>query len=41
MDYDRILVLDQGKIAEFGSPAELLKKPGSIFRTLAEQDGVA
>jgi ABC-type multidrug transport system fused ATPase/permease subunit len=31
MDYDRILVLDQGKIAEFGTPGELLKKPVCIW----------
>ena len=32
MDSDRILVLDQGNIAEFDSPKKLLqKKDGSIF----------
>jgi ABC-type multidrug transport system fused ATPase/permease subunit len=31
---DRILVLDKGKIVEFDTPEELLKKQGSIFRKL-------
>lgn len=33
LDYDRILVLDSGKVAEFDSPNELLKRD-SIFRGL-------
>jgi len=33
MDYDRILVLDNGKVAEFDCPNELLKRD-SIFRGL-------
>ncbi|XP_065358147.1 ATP-binding cassette sub-family C member Sur [Calliphora vicina] len=34
MDYDRIIVLDQGKIIEDGSPQELKQKPDGIFSTL-------
>ncbi|KAJ7205375.1 P-loop containing nucleoside triphosphate hydrolase protein [Mycena rebaudengoi] len=33
-DYDRILVLDNGRVVENGSPAELLDIPGGIFRRL-------
>eukprot|EP00472_Partenskyella_glossopodia_P011974 CAMPEP_0197515660 /NCGR_PEP_ID=MMETSP1318-20131121/723_1 /TAXON_ID=552666 /ORGANISM="Partenskyella glossopodia, Strain RCC365" /LENGTH=350 /DNA_ID=CAMNT_0043064087 /DNA_START=615 /DNA_END=1667 /DNA_ORIENTATION=- len=35
-NYDRILVLDAGKIAEFGHPEELLKK-GGIFAGLVKE----
>ncbi|KAF1784575.1 P-loop containing nucleoside triphosphate hydrolase [Phytophthora cactorum] len=31
LDYDKILVLKQGHIVEFGSPSELLNKPNSEF----------
>ncbi|KAI8119905.1 ATP-binding cassette sub-family C member Sur, partial [Lucilia cuprina] len=34
MDYDRIIVLEQGKIIEDGSPQELKQKPDGIFSTL-------
>jgi len=27
VDYDKILVLKQGHVAEFGPPSELLRKP--------------
>ncbi|KAJ3302897.1 hypothetical protein HDV03_004469 [Kappamyces sp. JEL0829] len=40
LDYDRILVLDQGKVAEFASPQELLQNPDSIFYSLAKQSGL-
>ncbi|KAJ7805393.1 P-loop containing nucleoside triphosphate hydrolase protein [Mycena olivaceomarginata] len=33
-DYDRILVLDDGHVVENGSPDELLKIPGGMFRRL-------
>jgi ABC-type multidrug transport system fused ATPase/permease subunit len=32
VDSDRILVLDAGTLAEFGSPTALLRTPGSHFR---------
>ncbi|KAI0065635.1 metal resistance protein YCF1 [Artomyces pyxidatus] len=41
MDSDRVLVLDAGTIAEFDSPAELLAKPNSAFRSLAVEAGLA
>ncbi|KAI3621779.1 abc transporter [Moniliophthora roreri] len=37
IDYDRILVLDDGEIAEFGSPRELLQKSGGLFREMCRR----
>ncbi|KAJ3833131.1 P-loop containing nucleoside triphosphate hydrolase protein [Lentinula raphanica] len=37
IDYDRILVLDNGEIAEYGTPAELLKKDGGVFREMCRK----
>mmetsp|Transcript_23475 Transcript_23475/g.79585 ORF Transcript_23475/g.79585 Transcript_23475/m.79585 type:complete len:1371 (+) Transcript_23475:72-4184(+) len=31
LDYDRILVMDKGKLAEDGPPGELLRRPSSLF----------
>ncbi|KAG0361088.1 hypothetical protein BG005_009196 [Podila minutissima] len=39
MDSDKILVLDQGRVAEFDSPKELLQRPGGIFYSLATKSG--
>ncbi|GIX88296.1 multidrug resistance-associated protein 1 [Caerostris darwini] len=36
MDYDRVMVLDQGRVAEFDSPEVLLKDKGSIFYGMAK-----
>jgi ABC-type multidrug transport system fused ATPase/permease subunit len=38
-DYDRIVVLDNGSVAEEGAPVELLRKHDSIFRCMCEQAG--
>lgn len=38
VDFDRILVLDQGRAAEFGRPADLLQREGGIFRGMVEGD---
>lgn len=35
MDADRILVLDQGRVAAFDTPSRLLKENGSLFAELA------
>jgi ABC-type multidrug transport system fused ATPase/permease subunit len=40
LDYDRILVLDAGKVVEFAPPKELLSQPESIFYSLAKASGV-
>lgn len=36
MDYDRILVLDQGEIAEFGTPPDLLQS-GGLFKEMCKR----
>ncbi|KIJ68811.1 hypothetical protein HYDPIDRAFT_81693, partial [Hydnomerulius pinastri MD-312] len=36
MDADRVMVLDAGRIVEFDSPRELLKRDGSMFRALVD-----
>ncbi|KAG0313169.1 hypothetical protein BGZ99_009032 [Dissophora globulifera] len=41
MDSDRIMVLDNGRVAEFDSPAKLLADPTSIFYSLAKESGNA
>lgn len=38
-DFDKILVLDEGTVAEFGSPRELWQKEGSIFRDMCNSSG--
>jgi ATP-binding cassette subfamily C (CFTR/MRP) protein 1 len=35
--YDRILVLDAGRVAEFDSPLALFDKEDSIFRSLCAE----
>ena len=39
IDYDRILVLDDGRIAEFNTPQNLLARPDSIFASLVQEAG--
>ena len=39
IDYDRILVLDQGRVAEFDVPYTLLQKPTSLLRHLVDATG--
>ncbi|KAG0256041.1 hypothetical protein DFQ27_005933 [Actinomortierella ambigua] len=39
MDSDRILVLDQGRVVELDSPANLIAREESVFRQLAAQAG--
>ncbi|CAG8335966.1 unnamed protein product [Penicillium salamii] len=34
VDFDRILVLDGGRVAEFGDPQELMQRPSGIFRAM-------
>ncbi|XP_058058151.1 ATP-binding cassette sub-family C member 4-like [Anopheles bellator] len=39
MDYDRVLVMDAGQAVEFGSPIELLERPGGMFRDIVLATG--
>ena len=41
IDYDRILVLDKGEIAEFDQPKTLYQQEGSIFRSMCDKSGVS
>ena len=38
-DFDRILVLSDGQVAEFGSPRELWERPQGIFRAMCDESG--
>ncbi|XP_039283752.1 multidrug resistance-associated protein 1 isoform X2 [Nilaparvata lugens] len=40
MDSDRVLVLDKGQIAEYSSPAELLKSKTSLFYSMVHDAGL-
>jgi ATP-binding cassette subfamily C (CFTR/MRP) protein 1 len=35
--YDRILVMDAGRIAEFDTPLNLFDQPDSIFQSLCQK----
>ena len=36
LDYDRVLVMGEGKVIEFDTPVALLKKQGGIFRAMCK-----
>ena len=40
MDYDRIMVLDNGVISEFDSPNQLLEDSNSMFHSMAKDAGL-
>jgi ABC-type multidrug transport system fused ATPase/permease subunit len=40
MDYDKILVLDKGAVAEYDTPQHLLQNPQSLFHTLSKEAGL-
>ncbi|KAI4203953.1 MAG: hypothetical protein LQ348_001366 [Seirophora lacunosa] len=39
IDYDKVLVLDKGKLMEYGAPWELISQDGGIFRGMCEMSG--
>ena len=39
IDYDQILVLGDGKVLEYGPPAELLEKEGGVFLSMVNETG--
>eukprot|EP00897_Mesotaenium_endlicherianum_P001433 jgi/Mesen1/1317/ME000013S00812 len=41
IDADKIMVLDHGHLAEFGSPAKLLEKANGIFTSMIDATGAA
>jgi ABC-type multidrug transport system fused ATPase/permease subunit len=40
IDYDRLIVLDKGVIAEFDTPWNLIQKENGIFRHMALKSGM-
>ena len=40
MDYDNVLVMENGRSVEFGPPAELLEDQNGTFRALVESTGM-
>lgn len=36
LDFDRVVVMEGGRVAEVGPPEELLGTEGSLFRALVE-----
>ncbi|KXN93272.1 ATP-dependent bile acid permease, partial [Leucoagaricus sp. SymC.cos] len=39
IDYDRLVVLDKGQVAEIGTPYELIQKEDGIFRNMCLKSG--
>ena len=39
--YDRVLLMDAGRVAEFDTPLNLFDKEDSIFRSLCDQAGLS
>jgi ABC-type multidrug transport system fused ATPase/permease subunit len=39
LDFDRVVVMDSGRIAEVGPPGKLVRTEGSLFRALMEAQG--
>ena len=39
INYDRVLVLDQGQVAQYDTPQRLLKQKG-IFQEMASAEGI-
>ena len=41
VDYDRILVLKEGAIAELDSPRNLMGREGGVFRGMCQDAGIS
>jgi len=41
VDYDKVLVLEQGEVIEFGEPIELMDKEDGLFKGMCEESGEA
>ncbi|RKP08430.1 P-loop containing nucleoside triphosphate hydrolase protein [Thamnocephalis sphaerospora] len=39
IDYDKVLVMDAGRLVEYDSPYALIQRPTSLFRQLCERSG--
>lgn len=40
INYDKVIVFDQGNMAEYDSPLELLNKQYSLLQSLCEKAGI-
>lgn len=41
MEFDKIIVLEEGRIVDMGHPYELIQTSRSYFRSLVDKDGYA
>ena len=39
LDFDRVVVMDAGRVVEIGAPGALVQKEGSLFKALVESQG--
>ncbi|RKP25263.1 P-loop containing nucleoside triphosphate hydrolase protein [Syncephalis pseudoplumigaleata] len=39
IDYDKVLVMDAGRLVEYDAPSTLIQQPDSLFRQLCERSG--
>jgi ABC-type multidrug transport system fused ATPase/permease subunit len=39
VDYDKVLVLDHGKVVEFGTPWDLMEREGGVFEGMCKESG--
>ncbi|KZS87429.1 hypothetical protein SISNIDRAFT_553186 [Sistotremastrum niveocremeum HHB9708] len=40
IDYDRLIILDKGRVSEFDTPYNLIRKEGGIFRNMCLRSGM-
>jgi ABC-type multidrug transport system fused ATPase/permease subunit len=40
IDYDRLIVLDKGKVVEFDTPYNLISKSEGVFRNMCLKSGM-